>query len=224
MEVQKEENGTQLEHEEKRHEFWKQLKRHLKKLWIMERSRYIFLYSIIMMISFICIDFTAQNIIEGRISSKVAMVCTFFMWYVVPLLIVIGHYCYQKDIRDGLWVSVMEQCLIKEDYKKFSEIKKCIKNYIPVDDEQGAPDIITNINVVEAAIEREKTQSIIAPISITAYMALFFEDNSISLGIGFSLFLILGVMVILLELSEAMPRNAFIKKVVTSMKEEMAQQ
>lgn len=185
----------------------------------MERTKYLLFLFGIMFISFIHLGLSVEGTVP--VLGIKNLILILIGWVVFPLVIVVIHYIFSKEIRNGLWISLMEQYEILEDYKRFVGIKDCVKNYKYTIDNQETEDVLTNVNVVEAIIEREKTYSVLVPILITTVTALFIENEIFANNIILILLFSLLILVLLKELISQLPKYAFIKKVVASIREEI---
>ncbi|MBO5097677.1 MAG: hypothetical protein J6B96_05110 [Agathobacter sp.] len=192
---------------------------HMKKILIMEKIRYYLFLIISMFILSIYVALSADGIVPVI---ETSLVCFMLIGcLVIPLLFVIIHYIVNKDIRNGIWVSVAELYEIKEEYNRFWSIKECIKNYKHIVNNQEINDVSMNINVIEAAIERDNTFSILTPILITVFTAVFIENDRVILEPFIYLLIIALIFTFLIDLGFQLPKNAFIKKVVINIREEL---
>lgn len=175
---------------------------------------------------FIIILYTGAFILYILKYLNVGIIVENMHWFFVFLLVVsvlgsigltIKELVTNPEIINSLCYKVIEKCQIKEQYKRYLEIKECIETY---NNSEEKCDLETNIAVIEAAIEYDQAHSIVVPIFITATTAIFFENGQIPvLSIGGSFLAILMILLIM-ALVKQIPRNAFIKKVVEKIKEE----
>lgn len=191
----------------------------INRMIIMEKSRYFLFFVMSMLFLSTYIALSADDIvpiIDTNIVCFMLLGCL-----VIPLPIVVIHYIINKDIRNGLWIRVMELYEIKEEYNRFVGIKECIKNYKYTVNNKEIKDVLTNINVIEASIERDNTFSVLAPIFLTVFTVIFIDNNKFSFDILVLLPIIALIFLAIIELINQLPKNAFIKKVVASIREDI---
>lgn len=141
---------------------------------------------------------------------------TYFVLYVVTGLVtsIVIYVCYRVTGQNinGLSYHVL---IKKDQYDRFIAVKKYVETY---EHEAGKCNKKTNLRVVTAAIEFDQAQCIVMPIIFTGIA--FVIPNSES---GLTLRMMIGapLLLALCELMYVIPRNAFIKRVIESINEEI---
>lgn len=134
--------------------------------------------------------------------------------FVITFILCLITYIRTKSMMNSLCNNVLLMCTIKEQYKRFEEIKRCIETY---KNESGKCDIKTNVCVIYAAIEHDMAKCIVYPILLTvATLVIPDSDNLTSMRFIIGFPMIYGMWVFACGIS----RNAFIKKVLDSIIEE----
>lgn len=139
------------------------------------------------------------------------------LFYILSAIITVtmfSVFCRQKDVINGICFSVLEKCRIREQYKRFIEIKKCIETY---KDEHGKCEIKTNVNVIAASIAFDSAKCIVYPILLTAIAFVIPDSDNLVL-----IRMIIGIPTIcaLWSFARSISRNAFIKKVIECINDE----
>lgn len=156
---------------------------------------------------------------ENKVNWLINSWSTYFVLYVVAglitsIVIYVWHKVTDQNIN-GLCYQVLIKCEIKDQYDRFIAVKECVETY---EHEAGKCNKNTNLRVVTAAIEFDQAQCIVMPIMLTGIA--FVIPNSEN---GLMLRMMIGAPLLfaLCELMYVIPRNAFIKRVIESINEEI---
>ena len=196
----------------------KKIEEQMSKFWIFARLRLVVKYIIILYICMGVIYLAGpyyMNIVLNHFDGIMYVVMGIVL--LISFAITFWEYKKKEDITNGICFRVLEKCEVKEQYKRYTEIKKCIETYKNAD---GICDLNSNIGVIEAAIEHDQARSVIYPVFITIISVFFYETDMISINSILGLFLVTIIVLSMLELVRQIPRNAFIKKVIENIKEE----
>ena len=153
-----------------------------------------------------------NNKLESFPNKIFIAVILYFVSAIITFISCIVIYHRIKNIMNGLCYIVLLKCQIKEQYKRFEEIKKCIEIFI---NESGKCDIKTNVNVISASIAFDNAKCIVYPILLTAATLVIPDSDELVLMrliIGLPLFYAMW------EFACSISRNAFIKKVIFTLK------
>ena len=191
----------------------------VKDFFTLNQSMIVILFLVVLYVSTFLYSFVIEQlIINNKLERIPSDIINLTILYIVSAIITfifcIVIYHRVKNIMKGLCYNVLLKCKIKEQYKRFEEIKKCIETF---ENESGKCDVKTNVNVISASIAFDSAKCIVYPILLTAATLVIPDSDelmSIRLIIGFPLFY--AVM----EYARGISRNAFIKKVIECISEE----
>lgn len=139
------------------------------------------------------------------------------LFYILSAIITVtmfSVFCRRKDVINGICFSVLEKCRIREQYKRFIEIKKCIETY---KNEYGKCEIKTNVNVIAASIAYDNAKCIVYPILMTAIAFVISDSDDLML---IRIMIGLPMLLALWSFAHSISRNAFIKKVIECISDE----
>lgn len=191
-----------------------------KKFVGMYRQYIVVCYIFVLYILIFLYDFAFG--LEGNHFSKIInpifILTTFYVISAIFTVIIylFTYYHLKKDIINGICFRVLEKCQIKEQYKRFIEIKKCIETY---KNEHGKCEIKTNVNVIAASIAYDSAKCIVYPILLTAIAFVIPDSDNLML---IRIMLGLPMIYALLLFAHGISRNAFIKKVIECISDEQA--
>lgn len=176
---------------------------------------YIFILYLSMFLYYLVID---QLIISKKLERVPSFTFSLMILYFIPAIITfiscIAIYQSVKKIINCLCYSVLLKCQIKEQYKRFEEIKKCIETF---ENESGKCDIKTNLNVISASIAFDRAKCVVYPILLTASALVIPDSDEL---IQMRLIIGLPLLLAMWEFARGISRNAFIKKVIECISEE----
>ena len=196
--------------------------------WQIEKDRLTLVTYYYFMISLFCLA------VSPFIREKFDVVWWGIIFAGIMLITVCKIVCQRKKTGYSLLNLVTESCRCSEGHEKFKLISDCIRTYksdlyLYVDDKSR---ILNNVRVLEASLAQEKAVIIIMPTVFTVF-AWFVGKNSISfeklvaesskgsLDSVVIICLVLAVFMVLKVVIKQYPENAYIKKVIESIREEL---
>lgn len=188
----------------------------IKRFWLMEKN-VLFRSYVILIYTLITVDDVVRSTyIEQGIYIKNYTGLCFVISIILAFIISLVDYALRKKIIEGICFQVIEEYSIKEQYERFLAIKKCIERF----KYQNRCNLKRNVYVIEAAIERDQTYSIVFPLMITILTTLFIEKEIIPITSPIAMIMITLLVLVVLDIIFIIPRNAFIKKVIECIKKE----
>ena len=188
--------------------------RKIKRFFMLEKNVFFVCYIIV-----IYMIITLDNIafMKNEKYVPINVILMYIVSILVAFIVALIDYHRRKEIIDGICFQVIEKYKIKDQYERFLAIKFCIETY---ETKEKQHNVEMNVNVIEASIERDQAYSVAYPLMITITTALFIDKEIIPVTSPLSMVLLTLLALAVIELVMIIPRNAFIKKVVESIKRE----
>ena len=143
--------------------------------------------------------------------NKKSKIIAFVLATIVALVVSIYRYVTGIKYFSSICYLVLEKYKIEDQYDRCYAIRECVQNYRNSEDKI---DVSMNVTTLEASIAHDETFGIILPMVLSALTLFFSKADPI-----FLLHLALWMFVLIANLLYMLPRNAFIKKVLTRIKE-----
>ena len=159
------------------------------------------------------------------ISKKISQIWFWLIVFVVIMVIVGCDYASKVKRQGRLWEKIQVIYNLKDEEKCFQAIKDEITNYNNSENEEK--NVISNLNLVEACVAKEKAMAVLIPIVLTVF-TWFTGNENISLIELFQgsldslikFMLVIASLLAVLVFFDQYPKLAFTEKVVEKMREE----
>lgn len=134
----------------------------------------------------------------------------------LTLLFTIIAYLKNRDYFEQLYVKVCMSYKIRDEYKNFVEIKKIINTY----EFNGELDVKQNIAVIQASIERDKSNSVFWSAILTACSVILGIIYGKDILTNWYMVIYLILFIVYMKIGMNIPRNSFISKVLDTFAED----